>query len=64
MNINRIFDDLNQEDYLCYRLKPRGMLRCGHCHEYYESVVDDSDPDNPMVVCKSCYEPCMPYEEE
>lgn len=62
-NINRIFDEYDSEDYLCYKLKPKGMLRCGYCHDYYESSVDDSCPENVLVVCKNCGEVSFPYEE-
>lgn len=66
MNIYKIFDDLNQEDYLCYRLKPRGMMICSSCHEPHEWMCA-SEYGNGEIgysVCSKCGSFDEPCEEE
>ncbi len=65
-NINKIYDQYSSEDYLCYKLKPRGELLCGYCHEPYIPVSSDDflDVEDCMTVCRCCGEVCQPYEEE
>lgn len=66
-NINRIFDEYSQEDYLCHKLRPRGQLLCGYCDEVYEPYTYETEEagDFPtMTVCKHCGEVSFPYEED
>lgn len=68
MNVKRIFDEYNSEDYLCHKLKPRGLTRCGYCHEVWEPTTshefDSGDEEDSFVVCKHCGEVSFPYEED
>lgn len=65
MNVKRIYDQYSSEDYLCFRLKPRGELLCGYCHEPYEAVDGHTFDDDDCVsnVCKHCGEVSFPYED-
>jgi hypothetical protein len=65
-NINVLYDKYCQEDYLCNKTRPKGMLRCGYCDEYYEPMCGDERGTTEIgyTVCKNCGEISFPYEEE
>lgn len=67
-NVNRLFDEYSQEDYLCAKFKPTGELLCGYCNQPYESETYQSETHDgyeiTMTVCKSCGEVSFPYYED
>jgi len=65
-DVNYLYGQYSQEEYLCTRTKPRGMLRCGYCHEYYEPMCGDErgTTEIDFTVCKHCGEVSFPYEED
>lgn len=67
-NIKHIFDQYNEEEYLCTRTKPRGMLLCGYCNEPYIPETYESETvdgyEIQMTVCSNCGEVSFPYEED
>lgn len=67
-NVNRIFDQYDSEDYLCFRTKPRGLLLCGYCSQPYEPETHETEcvggEKHMMTVCKSCGEVSFPYYED
>ena len=57
----QLYDNYANEPFNMRHGKPRGMLRCGFCDEYWEPDYNEHVECN---VCKNCGEVCMPYEEE
>lgn len=59
MNIDRIFDEYSQEDYLCHKLKPRDIPEyvCAHCNH------DISEDDFGLEICFWCGEYLHPVEK-
>lgn len=67
MNINRIFDEYDSEDYLCYRTKPIAQLICSACHnphEYTCAYEAGGAGDIGYYCCAVCHSMDEPYEEE
>lgn len=65
-NIQRIFDELSSEDYLCHKLRPVGEMICSNCYEVHEWMCawEYGNGEIGYSACSKCGSFEEPYEED